>query len=201
MNISKAGISFIREVEGSESHVYKDVAGLPTIGVGHLLTQDELANGKINIGYQTVKYANGLDSQQINILLDQDLDRFEKAVNEKVKVPLCQNEFDALVSFAFNVGVGAFSSSTLLRILNKNNKHGVPDQLRRWVYSGGKKVNGLINRREKEITLFSTHYKNIDDIQKPRTRVFETNDSDAYVTEKKSSNYKSVMLIGNWVEK
>lgn len=154
MKISANGLKFLREVEGFDHRVYNDVAGYPTIGVGHLLTKQESMTGKIIIGNDAVRYENGLTNEQVDGLLDQDLDQFEDAVNRLVKVDLSQNEFDALVSFAFNVGVSAFRNSTLLRKLNAGDKSEVPHQLRRWNKAGGKIVPGLVNRREKEIKLW-----------------------------------------------
>jgi lysozyme len=155
MKISENAKKLLAEWEGFETQVYRDVAGLPTIGVGHLLTQDERSSGKITINGQTVRYGNGITKQQVYDLLDQDLDRFEDAVNKRVKVPLEQNQFDALVSFSFNVGIGAFKNSTLLKRLNKRDYAEVPNQLRRWNRSGGQVVRGLVNRREHEIQLWN----------------------------------------------
>lgn len=150
MKISANGIRFIKAREGSQTKMYKDSAGLPTIGVGHLLTQSELTSGKIVIAGKTVLWRNGLTDKQINALLDQDLDKHELAVSLNVKVKLTQNQFDALVSFSFNVGAGAFISSNLLRQLNAGHYEQVPIQLKRWVYSGGEIVAGLAIRRELE---------------------------------------------------
>jgi lysozyme len=155
MRISQRGKELLAEWEGVELKVYKDSAGLPTIGVGHLLARDELTSGKISIGGEAVKYANGLTRQQALDLLDQDLDKFEDIVNTSVKVDLVQNQFDALVAFSFNVGANAFKSSTLLKILNQGEYGEVPNQLRRWVFAAGQKVQGLANRREKEVGLWS----------------------------------------------
>ena len=101
-----------------------------------------------------MRYENGLTEQQCWDLLEQDLSCFERAVNKEVKVPLTQNQFDALTSFAFNVGITNFWESTLLRLLNKGEYEKVPDQLKRWNKAGGKVVAGLINRRDKEIALW-----------------------------------------------
>ena len=156
--ISKEGLHFIKEHEGVELNVYKDVAGLPTIGIGHLLTQDELRSGKIDIMGTKVRYGGGILLDQAYDLLDQDLDRFENAVNRNVTVPLTQNKFDALVSLAFNIGIGAFSNSTLLKFLNKGNYKEACNQFGRWVYSGGKVIQGLINRRKDEQEVWTKGY-------------------------------------------
>ena len=156
MQMSEKSKELLAEWEGVELKVYKDVAGLPTIGVGHLLTQDELTSGKILIRGEPIRYADGLTKTQAMDLLAQDLERFEEAVNESGKVDLKQNQFDALVSFTFNVGSNAFRNSTLLRLLNQGNYSDVPNQLRRWVHSAGQKVQGLVKRRENEIELWSS---------------------------------------------
>lgn len=150
MKISANGIRFIKAREGSQAKMYKDSAGLPTIGLGHLLTQSELTSGKIIIAGKTVRWQNGLTDTQITALLAQDLAKHEQAINQNVKVKLTQNQFDALVSFSFNVGARAFISSNLLRQLNAGHYEQVPVQLKRWVYSGGEIVAGLATRRELE---------------------------------------------------
>lgn len=155
MNISESGKKLLAQWEGFKRTVYKDVAGLPTIGVGHLLTRNELSSGKIIIANETVRYNDGLTEQQVYDLLDQDLDPAEGVVNESVRVSLSQNQFDALVSFAFNVGTSAFRNSTLLKRLNAGEYAEVPAQLRRWVHAGGKTVKGLVIRRNHEIELWN----------------------------------------------
>ena len=156
MKMSQKGKELLRDWEGVELEVYKDSAGLETIGVGHLLTDHEKETGIITIDGVAVLYENGLTPEEVLDLLGQDLERFETAVNQSVKVDIGQNQFDALVSFAFNVGVANFKSSTLLKRLNAAAYREVPEQLRRWNKAGGKVVQGLINRREKEITLWDS---------------------------------------------
>ena len=156
MKMSQNGTKLLAEWEGFETEVYDDAAGLPTIGVGHLLTQNERDTGRITIKGQAVDYQQGLSEQQVLDLLAQDLERFEAAVNDGVQVALNQNQFDALVSFAFNVGRQAFKSSTLLKKLNQGLYDEVPEQLRRWNKAGGNVIQGLVNRREKEIALWQS---------------------------------------------
>lgn len=156
MQVGQEGKKLFKEWEGMETHVYLDSGGAPTIGIGHLLTRSERTSGKIIVQGQAINYQNGLTEQQCWDLLDQDLDDAERAVNEAIKVPLNQNQFDALVSFTFNIGAGAFRSSTLLKLLNQGQYDQVPAQLRRWVRDNGKVVQGLVNRREKEIVLWNT---------------------------------------------
>jgi lysozyme len=155
MQMSQHGLSLLEQWEGFKLQVYRDSAGLPTIGVGHLLTRSELTSGKIIINGVPVKYANGLTQQQVNDLLAQDVKPAAQAVSDGVKVALNQNQFDALVSFTFNVGVGAFQGSTLLRLLNQGQYDQVPAQLLRWTRSGGQVVPGLLNRRQNEIKLWN----------------------------------------------
>lgn len=155
MNFSKNGLEKLIEWEGFENKPYKDSEGYLTIGVGHLLTKDELRSGKISIFGKQVRYSEGLTDIQVKDLLKQDLISRESAVSNLVRVPLSQNQFDVLVSFVFNIGRHSFQNSTLLKVLNLGKYEEVPGQLRRWVYSGGKKVNGLVNRRENEIQLWN----------------------------------------------
>ena len=153
MNVSDAGVKFIRRWEGSRSAAYHDSAGLLTVGVGHLLTRDELSSGKVEIGAEYVKWRDGLSDEQIDLLLRQDLLRPVTAVNG-ARLHLRQQEFDALVSFVFNVGVRAFNRSTLLKRLHDGNYADAPAQLLRWVYAGGKRIQGLVNRRQAEANLW-----------------------------------------------
>jgi lysozyme len=155
MQVGQRGKNLFKEWEGLITHEYLDSGGAPTIGIGHLLTRSERTSGKIVIKGQALDYRNGLTEQQCWDLLDQDLEGAERAVNEAVTVPLNQNQFDALVSFTFNVGDGAFRGSTLLKLLNQVQYDQVPTQLRRWIMDNGHVVQGLINRREKEITLWN----------------------------------------------
>ncbi len=155
MQMSANGLELLKQWESFELKVYKDSAGLPTIGVGHLITKVEQASGNIVIAGVPVPYAIGLTDQQVVDLLGQDVQPAEQAINNGVKVALDQNQFDALVSFTFNTGTGAFSSSTLLKVLNQGEYDQVPDQLRRWNKAGGKVVQGLVNRRENEVKLWN----------------------------------------------
>ena len=156
MQMSTHGLELLEQWEGFKPNVYKDSAGLPTIGVGHLLTKSELSSGKIVINGLPVQYSNGLTNQQVLDLLSQDVKPAEQAVNNGVKVLLNQNQFDALVSFTFNVGVGAFTASTLLKVLNQQQYTQVPTQLLRWTRAGGQVVQGLVNRRQNEINLWNS---------------------------------------------
>jgi len=137
---SKKGIDLIKTFEGFRNNAYQDSAGIWTIGYGHTLTARQ---------GMTITRTQGEE------LLRQDLKRFEKAVRDRVTVPLTQNQFDALVSLAFNIGVGAFTGSTLLKRLNQGDYPGAANEFKRWVHAGGRRLKGLVNRREKEELLFS----------------------------------------------
>lgn len=140
--------------EDLETEWYPDSGGEPTIGVGHLLTLKERKTKTLVIGGVSVDYTKGLTRQQCFDLFAQDLIPVEKTVNESVKVPLTQNQFDALVSFVFNIGNYAFKNSTLLLKLNQERYAEVPTQMKRWNKVKGRIVKGLVNRREKEIALW-----------------------------------------------
>ena len=147
--------NLLEQWEGIRQQVYADSGSEPTIGIGHKLTKSERASGKIVIAGQPIKYDSWLSTAECHELLDQDLAAPEKTVSEAVKVTLSQNQFDALVSFVYNVGGPAFEGSTLLKLLNARQFNNIPGQLRRWIHDNGKVVQGLINRREKEIVLWN----------------------------------------------
>lgn len=150
---------FIADVEGCRLKPYDmegDIAGVDTIGVGHLLTEEERRSGYLSIGGERVSWMGGITKQQAMNLLSQDLAQFVACVRQNVKTPLSGNQFIALVSFVFNVGCMRFRKSTLLRLLNAGAYDQVPDQLRRWTKNNGRVMVGLKNRREKEIALWNT---------------------------------------------
>lgn len=140
--ISKRGIDLIKSFEGLALVSYKDIAGVLTVGYGHT-GSDVQAN-------QHITQARAME------LLKQDVTNFEHCVNDVVKVPLNQNQFDALVSFAFNVGCSALRNSTLIKKLNTGDYEGASKEFDRWVYAGGRISRGLQNRRDKEKALFNT---------------------------------------------
>lgn len=146
MKIGFAGLALIKDYEKLRLTSYKDQAGKPTIGWGHLIKPEEFFNEPIT-------------ELEADRLLAADLVDAENAVNRYVKVALAQNQFDALVSFAFNVGRGAFGNSTLVKQLNAGRYDLVPTNLKRWVYvtqGGVKKVSsGLYKRRVAESNLWS----------------------------------------------
>lgn len=154
MEIGDQGKALFREWEGVVPHVYLDSGGAPTIGIGHLLTPSERSSGKLWLRGRPLDYHDGMSAEDCEALLEQDLEPVQRCVNGAVKVPLTQNQFDALVSFAFNVGNDAFLNSTLLKRLNAGRLDEVPSELARWNRDNKHVVPGLVNRRNKEIALW-----------------------------------------------
>jgi len=147
MKTSAAGVEFVAEHEGWVNHIYKDVAGIDTIGYGHVVRPGE-------------NFAPIITKEKGLSLLAQDLGIAEHAVNVGVTVEITQNQFDALVSFTFNMGGGAFASSTLLKKLNAGDVVGAADEILRWnktMINGVKTVHpGLTRRRQQERAVFLT---------------------------------------------
>jgi len=141
MQLSEAGLELLKSSEGFRAHVYKDVAGLPTIGFGHRLLHPE-------------SFPNGIDEAQGEEILRSDIRDAEQAVKRLVKVELSQGQFDALVDFVFNLGSGRLSSSTLLKILNGGRYQDALEQLLRWDHAGGEECTALKARREAEAALW-----------------------------------------------
>ena len=144
MHISPSGIDLICNFEGKRLAAYDDGVGVWTIGFG------------------TTVYPNGIKvmkgdtctEAQAKTYMAHDLKKFEATVNKAVTVQLNQNQFDALVSLAYNIGTNAFSKSTLVKKLNANDIRGAADQFDVWVNAGGKRMQGLVNRRAREKALF-----------------------------------------------
>ena len=152
MQLSPDGLQLLRELEGVEPEPYRDSGGLWTVGAGHCLTKDELHSGKIYCGDQVIRWKDGpLTDAQITALLEEDVSWGEACIEACVHVPLTQQQYEALVIFAYNIGASAFRESTLCRLLNAGNFDAVPGQMRRWCHAGGQVVRGLQRRREREI--------------------------------------------------
>lgn len=148
--LSAAGARMISEFEGFSATLYDDPAGHCTIGYGHLVHR-----GRCD-GSEPAQFRRGLSQEQARRLLRDDARPFGEAVNARVTVPLSQPQFDALVSFVYNLGPGNFASSTLLRRLNAGEYDAVPEELARWVKAGGRTLTGLVRRRAAEGELFAT---------------------------------------------
>lgn len=136
LSLSAAGLIGITQWEGFSETAYIPVEGdVLTIGFGST---------------EGVKIGDKITVPKALERLYRDVGNAESAIGRCVKVPLSQGEYDSFTAFAFNVGGEAFCSSTLVKKLNAGDYAGACEELRRWVYAGGRKVEGLVNRREAE---------------------------------------------------
>lgn len=141
MKVSNNGINLVKRFEGLELKAYRDSVGILTIGYGHT---------------HAVKAGDIITGEQADAFLREDLQVAELTVNTNVKVKLTQGQFDALVSFVFNLGSGNFVKSTLIKKLNAGDYAGSADEFGKWVNAGGKKLPGLVKRRAAEGEVFLT---------------------------------------------
>jgi lysozyme len=142
--IAKPGLDLIKSFEGLQLTAYLDIVGVPTIGYG-------CTNG---ITKDDVKNKRSITEQQATDMMLHELEQFENGVEKCVTIPISQNQFDALVAFSYNVGLGALQKSTLLKILNAGDVSGAAEQFLRWNKAGGAEVKGLTRRRQAERSLF-----------------------------------------------
>lgn len=138
--VNEAGVRLVQEFEGCRLEAYRCPAGIPTIGYG--ATGPDIRMGMV------------WTQEQADARLVEDLARFADGVERLVEVDLSDNQFAAIASFAFNVGLGALRDSTLLRKLNAGDYLGAADQLPRWNKGGGRVLPGLTRRRAAERDLF-----------------------------------------------
>ena len=143
---SKKGIDLIKKYEGFRSKPYLCPAKVPTIGYGATY----YPNG------QKVKLSDpAIDEKHASILLEAMLVPYEKAVDSFCRDDINQNQFDALVSFAYNVGISALKNSTLLKKVNKNpNDKSIEKEFLKWRFARGKELPGLVKRRTEESKLY-----------------------------------------------
>lgn len=147
LTTSNDGLNLIKQFEGFRSKPYLDSAGIPTIGYGTTYLPD---GKKVTMKTPAINMAQATD------YLAHALNGFENTVNKTVKVELSQHQFDALTCFCYNVGPGSFSSSTLLKVLNRGRYDEVPAQLLRWNKVNGQVIPGLTRRRQAEGALFQS---------------------------------------------
>ena len=133
------GLSLIKKFEGCELEAYQCSAGVWTIGYGHT---------------KGVTPSDSISQEEAEQMLVDELHEYESYVNEYVTVALSQNQFDALVSWVYNLGPANLKASTMLKVLNSGEYEDVPAQMKRWNKAGGKVLEGLIRRREAEACLF-----------------------------------------------
>lgn len=143
MEVSDKGLSLIKQFEGFSAIPYKDTGGRMTIGFGHLIKKGEVFGA--------------ISSVEAASLLMQDVQFAVNCIEDNATAELTQNEFDALVSFVYNLGCANFKSSTLLKYVNLYNMELAAGEFKKWGNVNGKPSKGLLNRRLKEAALFSTH--------------------------------------------
>ncbi len=142
--MNAAGIKLIKEFEGCKLKAYRDIVGVLTVGYGH--TGPDVYEGQV------------ITQDDAEKLLRADLDVFEKGVARLVKVSLTENQFAALVSFAYNLGLGALKASTLLQLLNKGDPEGASLEFPKWNRAAKQVSAGLARRRLAEQQLFRRDY-------------------------------------------
>ncbi len=158
MRVSQKCIEQIKKDEGVRSKPYQCPALLWTVGVGHVIDPNHakvpLAERKalpIPTGWDRT-----LSADEIDEILRKDLNRFEQGVERLIKVPLTQGQFDALVSFSFNVGLGNLQNSTLRMKVNRSEFEAAAEQFLVWTKAGGKVLPGLVKRRTHEKEMFES---------------------------------------------
>lgn len=162
MKIAPSGVALIKRFEGCRLSAYLCPAGVWTIGYGHTSAA----------GAPVVTPSLTITLQEAEDILRCDLVKYEGGVNKFVKVPLTSNQFDALVSFAFNCGLGALAKSTLLKRVNAGEFDRVPAELMKWTKANGRSLPGLVARRRAECALWRGLPDRIDPDQariKPET--------------------------------
>jgi lysozyme len=158
MKVSQKCIEQIKKDEGVRNKPYQCPALLWTVGVGHVIDPNHakvpMADRKalpIPAGWDRI-----LTSIEIDDILRTDLNRFEAGVLRLIKVPLTQGQFDALVSFSFNVGLGNLQNSTLRMKVNRGEYEAAAEQFLVWTKAGGKVLKGLVIRRTHEKEMFES---------------------------------------------
>ena len=144
-HITQEGLDLIKRFEGFSPTIYICPAGYPTIGYGHVVREEEQE-----------RFEDGINEQEAEELLQRDLRWAERGVLRLIDVPLTDGQFDALVSFTFNLGTGALQRSTLRRKVNREEHDMVPREFMRWVWAGGRRMRGLIKRRAAEARSYSS---------------------------------------------
>jgi len=163
-HITQQGVELIKKFEGFVPHLYICAAGYPTIGYGHVvlagdyfgsITGSELLNIYRKSGLKVAQNAYNITEADAEELLLQDAQKFERAVLRLIDVPLTDGQFDALVSFTYNLGPAALQRSTLRRKVNREEHDEVPAEFRKWVWAGGRRLKGLIKRRNIEAEIYA----------------------------------------------
>ena len=142
-SITDAGLNLIKRFEGFSPTIYLCPAGYPTIGFGHVVLPGEQS-----------RFDGGLIREEAAELLRRDVRIAESAVLRLITSPLADGQLDALVSFTFNLGAGALQRSSLRKKVNRGEHGDVPSELMKWVWSAGRKLPGLMRRRQAEGKLY-----------------------------------------------
>ena len=145
MKTGEAGLEIIKMFEGFRSEPYLCPAGVATIGFGSTRGID---GNRVTLGHSAI------NRDEAEEMLAHDLQNVEKSVGRLIRVALTQNQFDAIVSFTYNLGSGRLQSSTLRSKLNREDYEGAADEFPKWVKAGGKRLSGLVKRRFVERKLF-----------------------------------------------
>ena len=143
-HLTDDGLALIKRFEGFEPEIYVCPGGWSTIGYGHVVREGERE-----------RFADGIGEAAAEELLRLDVETAERAVLRLICVPLEDRQFDALCSFTFNLGAGALQRSTLRRKVNREEHGDVPHEFGRWVWAGGRRLRGLVRRREAEAGLYA----------------------------------------------
>ena len=145
MKLNQNGYNLIKQFEGCKLTAYQDSIGVWTIGYGSTYYED----------MQKVKKGDKVSQERANEIFEFVASRFARNVDDIITSKPTQNQFNAVVSLAYNIGLGNFQKSTLLKKLNKNpNDKTIKDEFMKWVNAGGRKLQGLVNRRKKEAEIY-----------------------------------------------
>ena len=144
-HVTEEGLNLIKRFEGFSSTIYICPAGYPTIGYGHVV-----------LAHEQDQFATGITQAEATELLRKDVRIAERAVLRLISVPLTDGQFDALISFTFNLGAGALQRSTLRRKVNRGEHQAVPAELMKWVWAAGKRLPGLVRRRQAEVVAYAS---------------------------------------------
>jgi GH24 family phage-related lysozyme (muramidase) len=156
LRLSSQGAALIASFEGVMLRLYNDPAGHCTVGIGHLVH-----HGPIDGRPEEQPFEGELTEEFVyRLFTETDAPRYAQMVRDAVRVPLYQSEFDALVSFVYNLGPGALDEhqSTLARLLNKGDYAGAAGQFERWAHAGELVLPGLVRRRDAEAALFRSEW-------------------------------------------
>ena len=175
MRTSQNGIDLIKRFEGCRLTAYKCPAGVWTIWYGHT---------------RGVKKGLKIAQNQADLFLREDIKVYENGLNKTVSVPLNQNQFDALISFCYNCGLGAFQRSTLRERLNAGDYTGAAKEFSRWNKANGKVLSGLVRRRAAEQKLFNTPVT-------PAIYIVKKGDTLSAIAQKHGTTYQTLAKLNN----